>query len=100
LCRDEKHLIKSKGGIVAYQVVFKEGFLERAKRMSGLRTDSAFAGAIGISETSLNRAKKTGLASPSMIVGLYRAFGFLPGEVTTIADIPDSKMQGKQSLAA
>jgi hypothetical protein len=75
------------------QIVFKPGFLDRAKRMSGLRTDSAFAGAIGISETALSRARKTGVATPSIIVGLYQAFGFTPGEITTIGVVPDTQVQ-------
>lgn len=41
-----------------YKMLFRDGFLDRAKRMSGLKTDEAFAGAIGVSESVLARAKK------------------------------------------
>lgn len=75
---------------MAYQIVFKTGFLDRAKRMSGLKTDASFAGAIGISESALNRAKKTGIATTTILVGLYRAFGFEPGEVTSVGEVTDA----------
>lgn len=82
---------------MAYQIEFKPGFLERAKRMSGLKTDSAFAGALGISESALSKARKTGVATPALIVGLYAAFGFQPGEVTTIGQHNEVD---EQSIAA
>ena len=69
---------------MSYQIVFKPGFLDRAKNMSGLKTDSAFAGALGVSESALSKARKSGVATPALIVGLYAAFGFTPGEITTI----------------
>lgn len=42
-----------------YKMQFRDGFLDRTKQMSGLKTDEAFAGAIGVSESVLARAKKT-----------------------------------------
>lgn len=33
---------------MAYAMTFKPGFLERCKRMSGLKSNAAFAGAIGV----------------------------------------------------
>jgi len=91
--------LMQKGVDMAYQVVFKQGFLDRAKRMSGLKTDASFAGASGISESALSRARKTEVATPAILVGLYSAFGFQPGEVTTIAEVPESQ-SADQSLAA
>ena len=67
-----------------YKMLFRDGFLDRAKRMSGLKTDEAFAGAIGVSESVLARAEKTNECTPLMMVGLYKAFGFQPGEVSQI----------------
>ena len=52
--------------------------------MSGLKTDEAFAGAIGVSESVLARAKKTNECTPLMLIGLYKAFGFQPGEIAQI----------------
>lgn len=47
------------------QTLFRPEFLERTKRMSGLKTDAAFAGAIGVSERVLNKARRTNVYSPS-----------------------------------
>ncbi|WP_127920915.1 hypothetical protein [Bifidobacterium xylocopae] len=85
---------------MSYQMVFKDGFLERAKRMSGLKTESAFAGALGVSESALSKAKRTGVASPILIVGLYSAFGFTPGEVATVKEVPDAPVASSQRLTA
>jgi len=70
-----------------YKMLFRDGFLDRAKRMSGLKTDEAFAGAIGVSKSVLDRAKKTGECTPLMLIGLYQAFGFQPGEVSQIKQV-------------
>ena len=64
-----------------YKMQFRDGFLDRTKQMSGLKTDEAFAGAIGVSESVLARAKKTNECTPLMLIGLYKAFGFQPGEI-------------------
>ena len=47
-----------------YKMQFRDGFLDRTKQMSGLKTDEAFAGAIGVSESVLARAKKTNECTP------------------------------------
>ena len=67
-----------------YKMQFRDGFLDRTKQMSGLKTDEAFAGAIGVSESVLARAKKTNECTPLMLIGLYKAFGFQPGEIAQI----------------
>lgn len=67
-----------------YKMQFRDGFLDRIKLMSGLKTDEAFAGAIGVSESVLARAKKTNECTPLMLIGLYKAFGFQPGEIAQI----------------
>lgn len=80
------------------QTLFRPDFLERTKRMSGLKTDAAFAGAIGVSESVLNKARRTNVCTPAMLVGLWRAFGFQPGEICYIAD--DGKEESPQDPAA
>lgn len=70
--------------MAVYKMLFRDGFLDRAKRMSGLKTDEAFAGAIGVSDSVLARAKKTNECTPVMMIGLYKAFGFQPGEISQI----------------
>lgn len=70
-----------------YKMQFRDGFLDRTKLMSGLKTDEAFAGAIGVSESVLARAKKTNECTPLMLIGLYKAFGFQPGEVSQIRPV-------------
>lgn len=67
-----------------YKMQFRDGFLDRTKQMSGLKTDEAFAGAIGVSESVLARAKKPTNAHHSCSIGLYKAFGFQPGEIAQI----------------
>ena len=74
---------------MAYAMTFKPDFLERCKRMSGLKSNAAFAGAIGVSESVLSKAMHTNIVSPTMIVGFNRAFGFTPGEIAEVTEIPD-----------
>ncbi|MFT8359175.1 hypothetical protein [Bifidobacterium aquikefiri] len=85
---------------MAYQMVFKDGFLDRARRMSGLKSDAAFAGAIGVSESVLSKAKKTGICTPGMVVGLHLAFGFTPGEVATVGETHSDNQHPQQLLTA
>ena len=73
---------------MAYAMVFKQGFLDRCRRMSGLQTDAAFARSIGVSKEVMSKAKRTNLVTPSMLVGLYEAYGFQPGEVVEMTEIP------------
>ncbi|NMM93947.1 hypothetical protein [Bifidobacterium oedipodis] len=66
------------------KLMFNDGFLDRAQKMSGLKTVESFAGAIGVSESVLNNARKTNVATTAMLIGLYKAFGFQPGEVCKV----------------
>ena len=43
---------------MAYAMTFKPDFLERCKRMSGLKSNAAFAGAIGVSESVLSSPRR------------------------------------------
>ncbi|NEG89796.1 hypothetical protein [Bifidobacterium aerophilum] len=81
-------------------MTFKPDFLERSRRMSGLKTDAAFAGAIGVSESVLSKAKRTNIATPAMIVGFYRSFGFTPGEVAEVTDVPDKDVKQAEMEAS
>lgn len=78
---------------MAYAMTFKPDFLERCKRMSGLKSNAAFAGAIGVSESVLSKAMHTNIVSPTMIVGFNRAFGFTPGEIAEVTEIPDKDLE-------
>lgn len=49
---------------MAYAMTFKPDFLERCKRMSGLKSNAAFAGAIGVSESVLSKAMHTNISRP------------------------------------
>ncbi|WP_415447722.1 hypothetical protein [Bifidobacterium aquikefiri] len=68
--------------------------------MSGLKSDAAFAGAIGVSESVLSKAKKTGICTPGMVVGLHLAFGFTPGEVATVGELHSDNPRPQQLLTA
>ncbi|MGE4700909.1 MULTISPECIES: helix-turn-helix domain-containing protein [Bifidobacterium] len=78
---------------MASRVVFREGFLDRAKRMSGIKTDESFAAAIGISESRLESMRKGAEVGTDVLSGLFDAFGFTPGEVVTIATDPHVRSQ-------
>ncbi|KFI91182.1 hypothetical protein BISA_1779 [Bifidobacterium saguini DSM 23967] len=79
------------------RVVFKEGFLDRAKRMSGIKTDESFAAAIGINEERLENMKAGGEVGTDVLVGLFDAFGFTPGEVVTV--VRDTKTRSQKLVA-
>ena len=81
---------------MAYAMTFKPDFLERCKRMSGLKSNAAFAGAIGVSESVLSKAMHTNIVSPTMIVGFNRAFGFTPGEIAEVTEIPDKDLKHEE----
>ena len=85
---------------MAYAMVFKPGFLDRCRRMSGLQTDAAFARSIGVSKEVMSKAKRTNLVTPSMLVGLYEAYGFQPGEIAEMAKVPDKTTLEAQEAAA
>lgn len=66
--------------------VLREGFFDRVKKMSGLKTEEALAGALHVSVEELHSAEQTRNPSPNILVGLFNAFGFTPGEVTVIEE--------------
>lgn len=84
---------------MAYAITFKPEFLDRCRKMSGLKTDAAFAGAIGVSESVLSKARRTNIVTPVMIVGLNRAFGFTPGEIAEVTEVSDKEISSQEAMA-
>lgn len=66
-------------------IALRPGLLDRVQRMSGLATDRALAGALGVDEEELRAVRAdTAAPSPAMLAGLSDAFGLSLGEVATI----------------
>ena len=63
--------------------VLREGFLDRVRKMSGLKSEEAFAGALHVSLEELQTAERLRNPSPN---GLFEAFGFTPGEATIVEE--------------
>ncbi|MBW3093372.1 hypothetical protein KIH79_10665 [Bifidobacterium sp. 82T10] len=78
---------------MAKDFVFREGFIDRVRKMSGLKTEEALAGALGVEPAELHDAVSNGRPTPKILVGLFDAFGFTPGEVTIIEDRNHAKQQ-------
>ena len=55
--------------------VLREGFLDRVRKMSGLKSEEAFAGALHVSLEELQTAERLRNPSPNVLVGLFEAFG-------------------------
>lgn len=66
--------------------VLLEGFLDRVRKMSGLKSEEAFAGALHVSLEELQTAERLRNPSPNVLVGLFEAFGFTPGEATIVEE--------------
>jgi hypothetical protein len=66
--------------------VLRDGFLDRVRKMSGLKTEEALAGALHVSVEELQAAESSRNPSPNILVGLFNAFGFTPGEATVIEE--------------
>ena len=66
-------------------IELRSNVLERIQRLSGLQTDDAMAGAIGVSVETYRRVKN-GKQYPSLkfIDGVGRAFNFQIGELVRI----------------
>lgn len=65
-------------------IKFRPGFLERIERAHGFQTDTAFAGAIGVSPAVLSKAKTTQIATGQMLKGISLAFGYGLGEIAYV----------------
>lgn len=67
-------------------LMIRPGLLDRIKRYSGIASDDALAGAIGVSRqtlVSVRDGKQN--ASAQFIAGVCRAFDMSVGEVATLA---------------
>mgnify|MGYP000461837715 CR=1 FL=1 len=51
--------------------VLREGFLDRVRKMSGLKSEEAFAGALHVSLEELQTAERLRNPSPNVLVGLF-----------------------------
>lgn len=66
-------------------IELRDNVLERIQRLSGLQTDDAMAGAIGVSVETYRRVKnQKQYPSFKFIDGLGRAFNFQIGELVRI----------------
>lgn len=66
------------------QIRVRDGLLERLQHISGLQTDEAMAGAIGVGRVTYSAVKR-GEREPSIgfAVGVARAFGLGLSEIVT-----------------
>ncbi|OIN63313.1 hypothetical protein [Bifidobacterium longum] len=60
--------------------------------MSGLKSNEASAGALHVSLEELQEVEKLRNPSPNVLVGLFEAFGFTPGEATLVEELTESKL--------
>lgn len=56
------------------------------EKMSGLKSEEAFAGALHVSLEELQTAERLRNPSPNVLIGLFEAFGFTPGEATIVEE--------------
>lgn len=69
-----------------FSIRFRPGFLSRVQKAHGFQTDTAFAGAIGVSQATLSKAKNSGIATAQMLSGIATAFGYGLGEIAYVED--------------
>ena len=65
-------------------IALKPGILDHTQRMSGLATDRAFAGAIGVTEEELLAVRSGESPSAVFLAGMGDAFGLTLGEMATV----------------
>lgn len=65
-------------------IILRPGLLDRVQRMSGLATDRALAGAIGVGEDELRAVRAGSSPSGAFLAGLGDAFNLTLGEIATI----------------
>jgi hypothetical protein len=63
---------------------FRPGFLDRLQKAHGFQTETALAGAIGVSAPVLNKAKRSGVATAQILAGISQAFGYGLGEIAYV----------------
>lgn len=69
-------------------IALRPGALERVQTYSKITDDAAFARAIGVSHSTLHRAKNGQGESPRLIAGMAKTFGFSLGEIAIPVDEP------------
>lgn len=81
---------------MAPSIQLRPGLLDRLKKYSGLETDQALAGAIGVSPDTLMRVR-AGKQSPSaqFLVGVSSAFGLSLGEVAQVVSEAEAATKKK-----
>lgn len=69
----------------------RPGALERVQKLSGIQSDEAFARAVGVSMSTLNRSKNGHGDSVRLIAGIAHTFGYSLGEIAMAspADAPE-----------
>lgn len=70
------------------QVRIRPNLLERLKDNAGIRTDDAFARAIGISRATLDRLRAGGEPNLRTVIAIAQTFGLALGEVVVTVDEP------------
>lgn len=72
--------------MIGPEIRLRPGILDRLQKLSGLATDFAMAGAIGI-DVEIYQKVKSGKQLPSLrfVKGVCAAFNFQPGEIVYMA---------------
>jgi putative transcriptional regulator len=76
----------------------RPGIVDRVQKLSGIQSDDAFARTVGVSLSTLNRARATGDGSIRLIAGIAHAFGYGLGEIAVAA--PDDGNAAVTELAS
>lgn len=71
--------------------VIRPGLLDRLKGNSGIRSDEAFARAIGVSRATLQRFKNGEEVSMRAAVGISAAFGLGLGEIVEMRESSETE---------
>ncbi|UOQ58132.1 helix-turn-helix transcriptional regulator [Leucobacter allii] len=80
-------------------IALRPGALDRVQAYSNITDDGAFARAIGVSPSTLHRAKTGQGESPRLIAGMAKAFGFSLGEIAIAVEEPESAESAQQHEA-
>lgn len=74
-------------------IALRPGALDRVQAYSNITDDGAFARAIGVSASTLHRAKNGQGESPRLIAGMAKAFGFSLGEIAVAVEEPEQESE-------
>lgn len=74
------------------QIRIRPNLLERLKDNAGIRTDDAFARAIGISRATLNRLRAGDEPNLRTVIAIAQTFGLALGEVVVTVDVDEPQM--------